>query len=78
MHATRMMSGGVAMMHSLSAIDVPLGGTVSMAPGGTHLMVTGVKQPLRAGGKLNLTLTFEKAGAVTIAVPIVSASELAR
>ena len=78
MHATMMMSGGMAKMHSLSAIDVPLGGTVSMAPGGTHLMVTGAKQPLQAGGKLSLTLQFEKAGAMTIAVPIVSASELAR
>jgi copper(I)-binding protein len=78
MHATMMMSGGTARMHSLSAIDVPLGGTVSMAPGGTHLMVTGVKQPLQAGSKLSLTLKFEKAGAMTIAVPIVSASELVR
>lgn len=76
LHSTMIMSGGVAMMHSLSALDVPLGGTVSMAPGGVHLMVTGVKQPLKAGEKLSLTLRFEKAGSMTIAVPIVAATAM--
>jgi copper(I)-binding protein len=76
LHATMMMSGGVAMMQSLPALDVPLGGTVSMTPGGVHLMVSGVRQPLQAGGRLSLTLKFEQAGSMTIAVPIVAATAM--
>lgn len=77
LHATMIMSGGVTMMHSLPGLDIPLGGTVSMAPGGVHLMVTGVKQPLQAGARLNLTLKFAKAGNMTITVPIVAVIDVA-
>jgi copper(I)-binding protein len=40
-------------------------------------MLTGVKQPLRAGGTLSLTLKFEKAGTMTMAVPIVAVTDVA-
>jgi hypothetical protein len=78
LHATMIMSGGTATMKSLPALDVPVGGTVSMAPGGMHLMLSGLKQPLRAGDRLSLTLKFAKAGSMTIAVPIAAVTAIPR
>lgn len=55
---------GVAKMVQLLTIDVPAGGSFAFKPGGTHMMMTGLKQPLREGESVQLFLTFEKAGVV--------------
>jgi periplasmic copper chaperone A len=56
------MQGGVMKMRSLAAIDLPAGQAVVLKPGTTHIMLTGLKQPLRVGESFPLTLEFEKAG----------------
>ena len=56
------MQGGVMKMRSLAAIDLPAGQAVVLKPGATHIMLMGLKQPLRAGESFPLTLEFEKAG----------------
>ena len=43
---------------------------LALAPGGLHIMLVGLAQPLKAGEHFPLTLTFEKAGAVTVDVPV--------
>lgn len=58
------MSGDVMRMRQVDAIELPAGATVDLAPGGLHLMLMGLKAPLRAGDKLPLVLRFEKAGEV--------------
>lgn len=59
------MDGGVMKMRALpDGIEIPAGGSVTLAPGGLHLMLIGLKAPLAEGGKLPVTLTFEKAGKV--------------
>ena len=58
------MSADVMRMRQVDAIDLPAGATVDFAPGGLHLMLMGLKAPLRAGDKLPLVLRFEKAGDV--------------
>ncbi len=56
---------GVMSMHPIEGgIEIPAGGSVTLAPGGLHLMFVGLKQPLIEGEKLPVTLTFEKAGSV--------------
>ena len=55
---------GVMSMRALSGVAVPAGSTVTLAPGGLHLMLEGLKRPLNAGGRVPITLTFVKAGAV--------------
>lgn len=61
---------GVMRMRRVESIELPAGQTVILAPGGFHLMLMGLKQPLRVGDKLDLTLVFEKAGAVEVAATV--------
>ena len=41
-----------------------------MKPGGYHIMLMGLVKPLKKGDEIEITLTFEKAGAVTVKVPV--------
>jgi len=59
------MDNEVMKMRPLAnGIEVPAGSTVTLAPGGLHLMFVTLKTPLKEGQKLPVTLTFEKAGKV--------------
>jgi periplasmic copper chaperone A len=61
---------GVMRMRSLDSIEIKAGGRTELKPGGTHLMLTGLKAPLKEGQTIALTLTFEKAGAIAVTVPV--------
>ena len=62
-----MIMGGQAMMHPRpGGLPVPAGATVALKPGGWHIMLMGLKQPLKAGDHYPATLTFKKAGKVTV------------
>jgi hypothetical protein len=65
-HQTMTMANGVGRMSHDPAVVIPAGGSVSFAPGGRHLMLTGLKAPIRAGTKVVLSLRFEKAGPVPV------------
>ena len=69
--------GDVVRMRQVPSIEVPAGGSVALQPGGLHVMLLGLKQPLREGETFPLTLTFAHAGAVTVEVPVKSAGEMA-
>ncbi len=51
-------------------LSIPAGQTVTLAPGGMHLMFSGVTQPFTAGENVQITLTFDKAGERTIDLPV--------
>jgi len=51
-------------------LEIPAGATVTLAPGGYHIMMIGLTEDLNAGMTFELTLTFEKAGEVTVTVPV--------
>ena len=53
---------GVMRMRPLEGLDVRAKGDVELKPGGTHVMLMGLKQPLQAGTTLELDLKFEKSG----------------
>jgi copper(I)-binding protein len=55
---------GIASMRPLDAIDIPAGTRVVLGPAGLHLMFTGLRQPLRAGDDLPVTLTFARVGPI--------------
>jgi copper(I)-binding protein len=57
------MDGGVMRMRAAPKIDLPAGRTVKLAPGGLHLMLIDVKEPLKAGDKVPLVLSIQPAGA---------------
>lgn len=65
------MAGGVMRMRQLpDGLPIPAGGGVSLKPGGYHIMLIGLDQPLKAGETLPLTLKFEKAGEIVLRAPI--------
>ena len=64
------MQGDVMRMREVNAIDLPAGKTVELKPGGLHIMLVGLKAPLKAGERFAMKLRFEKAGEVTIDVPV--------
>lgn len=57
---------GVMKMEELADLDLPENQTVELAPNGLHLMLIGVKQPLKVGDEVTLTLTFEFADKSTL------------
>ncbi len=71
-----LMEGNVMKMRQVEAVEIPQGGTASLEPGGYHVMLIGLKAPLAEGGSFPLTLTFEKAGTITIEVPVQAVGSL--
>ena len=67
------MKGDVMQMRQVDAIDIKAGQTVELKPGGYHLMLMGLKAPLKAGSSFPLKLKFEKAGEVTVSVKVEAA-----
>ncbi len=74
---TMTMDNNVMRMRRVDAIDVAAGGATQLRPGGLHVMLMELRQPLRAGEQLQLTLRFERAGTVQVAVPIAPANATA-
>jgi copper(I)-binding protein len=66
MHQTTTDSSGMTGMHMLSSLAIPAGSTVQFAPGGYHVMLTSLKQPLDPGATITVTLTFQHAGAIAV------------
>jgi len=64
------MDGGVMKMRSVPALDIPSGGKLELKPGGYHVMLLDLKQPLKAGDKVPLTLTFQNAGSIIVSVDV--------
>ncbi len=64
------MDGNVMKMRQLDALELPAGQTVELKPGGFHLMLVGLKAPLKAGDTFPMTLKFEKAGEVVVTVNV--------
>ncbi len=65
--------GDVMRMREQPAIDLPPGQEVVLRPGGLHVMLLGLTQPLDRGATLPLTLRFERAGEVTVQVAVQAA-----
>lgn len=74
LHKSVMDENGVMKMRPLEAIDVPAGGEVKLEPGGMHVMLMGVHQPLKAGDHFPMTLSFERAGDVAVTVHVADAA----
>ncbi len=64
---------GVTRMRPVDGLALDPGKPIILAPGGVHLMLMGLKQPLKQGTSFLLTLTFEHAPPVTVQVPVKAA-----
>lgn len=73
---THVVDGDVMRMRPVAAIEVNPGEPSVLKPGGLHVMLMGLKAPLKAGEEFSLTLIFEKAGKVQVNVAIGAAGAL--
>ncbi|MCA1362085.1 copper chaperone PCu(A)C [Bradyrhizobium sp. IC3069] len=65
------MDNGVMKMRALDkGLAIEPGKTVKLAPGGNHLMLQELKRPFKQGDKVPVTLQFEKAGKITVALDV--------
>jgi hypothetical protein len=71
------MDGMVMKMRRLDALPVAAGESVALAPGGKHIMLIGLVEPLSEGMAVPLTLVFERAGEVAVSAPVRPAGQTA-
>jgi copper(I)-binding protein len=64
------MKDGVMKMQGLSSVDVGSGAPVAFEPSGRHVMLVGLRQPLKEGDVFPLTLTFANAGQIQTRVRV--------
>lgn len=65
-HESSMENNMMVMYEAKAGLPLPAGQAVSLAPGGNHIMLLGVKAPLAAGDTVPLTLTFASAAPVEV------------
>lgn len=64
-HETTMDSSGMAGMDPIDRLEIPAGGTVTLEPGGYHIMLMEAGA-MTVGDTVELRLEFEKAGTVVV------------
>jgi periplasmic copper chaperone A len=69
-HEMRVENGVMQMREISGGLPIPADGSVVLKPGSYHVMLIGLKKPLSVGEKFPLTLTFEKAGNISVTVPV--------
>lgn len=74
---THVKDGDIFRMRKVEALAVAAHGTAELKPGGDHIMFIGLNAPVKEGKSVDVTLIFEKAGKVTVQVPVQSAGAMA-
>lgn len=63
-HEMKVEDGVMTMRPLEGGLPIPAGATVTLGPGGYHMMFMELSAPFAADGKVPVTLTFEQAGTV--------------
>ncbi|MES9844346.1 MAG: copper chaperone PCu(A)C [Candidatus Sedimenticola sp. PURPLELP] len=67
---THTMDEGMMKMRRVEKIDLPAGQTVTLKPGGLHVMLIGLHQDLKPGENVDVTLIFEDGSKTQLQAPI--------
>lgn len=67
---TMKMEGNVMKMNQLRVIEIAEKSTTELTPQGMHLMIMGLKGPLKAGDRLKIKLRFALSGEVEVVFPV--------
>ncbi|HEY2527297.1 MAG TPA: copper chaperone PCu(A)C [Xanthobacteraceae bacterium] len=69
-HEMAVVNGVMQMRELANGLAIPAGGSVTLKPGSYHVMLIGLKKALTAGETVPLTLTFAKAGTISVTAPV--------
>ncbi|TPE51438.1 copper chaperone PCu(A)C [Amaricoccus solimangrovi] len=72
LHEMAMAEGVMRMRELAQGLPIPAGATVALRPGGYHVMFMDLKAPLVEGARIEVTLTFERAGEVTVPLAVLA------
>lgn len=72
LHEMKMEGDQMKMSQKEGGIEIAAGETVTLAPGGLHIMFMGLNTPFVEGETVPVTLTFEKAGTVEIELAVMA------
>jgi len=70
LHRSSLSNGVMHMAPVDGGVEIAPGKTVKFAPGGLHVMLIGLKQPLKNGDHFPLTLHFQKSGEAQLQVEV--------
>src|SRR6185312_13270083 len=78
-HQTSMNGAVITMRPAPEGVTIPPGATITLKPegGGYHIMLSGLKTPLKTGSPLSATLNFAKAGPVNVEFSVEAIGALA-
>ncbi len=66
---THVNENGMMKMRRVERIDIPAGKTVTLKPGGLHVMLIGLKEPLEQGTTVDLTLIYDDGSKTHVMAP---------
>jgi len=69
-HEMAVVDGIMRMREMENGIDIPAGETVSLEPGGLHIMFMGLNDGFKKDHLVPVTLTFEQAGTIEVVMPV--------
>jgi periplasmic copper chaperone A len=71
LHSSAVNAEGMMQMLEIEGgVAIATGAEHAFAPGGDHVMLMGLTQPLTEGAQFTVTLTFEVAGKMVVVVPV--------
>lgn len=62
--------GGMSMKQKEGGFTIPAGGTLTLEPGGNHIMFMGLTEPLLAGQQVRITLALSDGSTVDVDAPV--------
>jgi copper(I)-binding protein len=72
-HSMTMEQGVMKMREVKDGLEIKPGETVELKPGGYHVMFVDLKEPLKQGEDVSVTLNFAKAGTIEVKYPVQAA-----
>ena len=69
MHVTQ-REGEIMRMRQVKDFEIPARERITLRPGGSHLMLVDIPQPLRKGERFTMRLRFERAGEMEVELEV--------
>jgi copper(I)-binding protein len=75
-HLSQMKADGTMEMIKQDSVTLPADGELEFKPGSYHVMLIGLKQDLKVGDEITLTLHFKNHEDITLTVPVLEATNM--